>query len=120
MAIPRTPEDSCTKAFYYFENIVEERSNGRIDVQVYDSGQLGSHADYIDSMQMHSLAAAEVNTSVLGNVDSAFSVFDLPYLTDGMDQLIEILDGGLGEVLDHRLQDAAGLKIIGWLVRSPP
>ena len=91
MAIPSNPEDSCTKAFYYFENIVEERSNGRIDVQVYDSGQLGSHADYIDSMQMHSLAAAEVNTSVLGNVDSAFSVFDLPYLTDGMDQLIEDL-----------------------------
>ena len=119
MAIPTNPEESCTKAFYYFENIVEERSNGRIDVQVYDSGQLGSHADYIDSMQMHSLAAAEVNTSVLGNVDSAFSVFDLPYLTDGMDQLIEILDGGLGEVLDQRLQDAAGLKIIGWLVRSP-
>ena len=119
LANPSNPEDNVVKAFYYFEQIVEERSNGRIDVQVYDSGQLGSHADCIDSMQLHSLVAAEVNTSVLGNIDPAFSIFDLPYLTDGMDGEIEVIASGLGDVLDQRLQDAANLKIVGWFVRSP-
>ena len=119
LANPSNPEDNVVKAFYYFEEIVEERSNGRIDVQVYDSGQLGSHADCIDSMQLHSLAAAEVNTSVLGNIDPAFSIFDLPYLADGMDGVIEVIKSGLGDVLDQRLQDTAGLKIVGWFVRSP-
>jgi len=119
LANPSNPEDNVVKAFYYFEQIVEERSNGRIDVQVYDSGQLGSHADCIDSMQLHSLVAAEVNTSVLGNIDPAFSIFDLPYLADGMDGEIEVLNNGLAEVLDQRLQDAADLKIVGWFVRSP-
>lgn len=119
LANPSNPDDNVVKAFYYFEELVEERSGGRIDVQVYDSGQLGSHADCIDSMQMHSLQAAEVSTSVLGNLDPAFSIFDLPYLTDGMDELIEVLDSGLGEELDQRLQDTANLKIVGWFVRSP-
>lgn len=119
LANPSNPDDNVVKAFYYFEQIVEERSNGRIDVQVYDSGQLGSHADCIDSMQLHSLVAAEVNTSVLGNIDPAFSIFDLPYLADGMDGEIEVLESGLGDVLDQRLQDAADLKIVGWFVRSP-
>jgi len=119
IANPSNPEDNVVKAFYRFEELVEERSNGRIDVQVYDSGQLGAHADYIDSMQMHSLQAGEVNTSVLGNLDPAFSIFDLPYLTDGMDSLIEIVNGELGEVLDQRLQDVAGLKLLAWMVRSP-
>ena len=119
LANPSNPEDNVVKAFYYFEKIVEEKSNGRIDVQVYDSGQLGSHADCIDSMQLHSLTAAEVNTSVLGNIDPAFSIFDLPYLADGMDGEIEVIKSGLGDVLDQRLQDAAGLKIVGWFVRSP-
>ena len=119
LANPSNPEDNVVKAFYYFEQIVEERSNGRIDVQVYDSGQLGSHADCIDSMQLHSLVAAEVNTSVLGNIDPAFSIFDLPYLADGMDGEIEVIASGLGDVLDQRLQDAANLKIVGWFVRSP-
>lgn len=119
LANPSNPDDNVVKAFYYFEEIVEERSNGRIDVQVYDSGQLGSHADCIDSMQLHSLVAAEVNTSVLGNIDPAFSVFDLPYLTDGMDEEIEIIASGLGDELDQRLQEDANLKIVGWFVRSP-
>ncbi len=119
LANPSNPEDNVVKAFYYFEQIVEERSGGRIDVQVYDSGQLGSHADCIDSMQLHSLVAAEVNTSVLGNVDPAFSIFDLPYLADGMDGVSEVIESGLGDVLDQRLQDAADLKIVGWFVRSP-
>lgn len=119
LANPSNPEDNVVKAFYYFEELVEERSNGRIDVQVYDSGQLGGHADCVDSMQMHSLQAAEVSTSILGNLDPAFSIFDLPYLTDGMDSLIDILGSGLGETLDQRLQDAANLKIVGWFVRSP-
>ena len=119
LANPSNPEDNVVKAFYHFEELVEERSNGRIDVQVYDSGQLGGHADCVDSMQMHSLQAAEVNTSVLGNLDPAFSIFDLPYLTDGMDGLMEVLNSGLHEVLDQRLQDSANLKIVGWFVRSP-
>ena len=119
LANPSNPEDNVVKAFYYFEELVEERSEGRIDVEVHDSGELGGHADCVDSMQMGSLQAAEVNTSVLGNLDKAFSIFDLPYLTDGMDEEIEILDNGLGEYLDQRLQDAAGLKILGWFVRSP-
>ena len=119
LANPSNPEDNVVKAFYYFEELVEERSNGRIDVQVYDSGQLGGHADCVDSMQMHSLQAAEVNTSVLGNLDPAFSVFDLPYLTNGMDEEIEVLQNGLGDFLDQKLQDAAGLHIVGWFVRSP-
>lgn len=119
LANPSNPEDNVVKAFYHFEELVEERSEGRIDVQVYDSGQLGSHADCVDSMQMHSLQAAEVNTSVIGNLDSAFSIFDLPYLTNGMDEEIEIVNGELGEVLNQRLEDTAGLHIVGWFVRSP-
>ncbi len=119
LANPSNPDDNVVRAFYYFEEIVEERSGGLIDVQVYDSGQLGSHADCVDSMQLHSLQAAEVSTSVLGNLDSAFSVFDLPYLTDGMDELIEVLDSGLTEELNTRLEDVANLHIVGWFVRSP-
>lgn len=119
LANPSNPEDNVVKAFYRFEELVEERSNGRIDVQVYDSGQLGSHADCIDSMQMHSLQAAECNTSVLGNLVPAFSVFDLPYLTASMDDEIKIVNGELGAELNQRLEDTAGLHIVGWFVRSP-
>ena len=119
LANPSNPDDNVVKGFYYFEQIVEERSNGRIDVQVFDSGQLGGHADYVDSMQMHSLQAAEVNTSVLGNLEPLFGIFDMPYLVSGQEELESILQSGLGEELDKDLQEAANLKIVGWFIRSP-
>lgn len=119
LANPSTPTDNVVKAFYYFEEILEERSGGQIDVQVYDSGQLGSHTETIDSMQMHSLQAAEISTSVLSNLVDAFSIFSLPYLVEDMDAMIEVLDTtDLADELDARLQDAANLKILGWYVRS--
>ncbi len=119
MANPSNPEDNCVRAFYYFEDLVEERSNGRIDVQVFDSGQLGAHRDYIEQMQMGSIQAAEINTAVLSGFDQKFMVFDLPYLSKNVEHLQSVLDGGLAEKLNASLQESTGLMIIGWMIRSP-
>ncbi|MDT4763047.1 TRAP transporter substrate-binding protein [Sphaerochaeta sp. PS] len=119
MATPSNPEDNCVKAFYYFEKIVEERTDGRIDVQVFDSGQLGGHRDYIEQMQMGSLQAAEINTAVLSGFDSKFMVFDLPYLSRNVKHLQSVLEGGLDEELSKSLEASNGLKVIGWMIRSP-
>lgn len=119
MATPSNPEDNCVKAFYLFEKMVEERTDGRVDVQVFDSGQLGAHRDYIEQMQMGSLQAAEINTSVLSGFDPKFMVFDLPYLSKNVAHLQSVLDGGLNEKLSKSLQETTGLKIIGWMIRSP-
>jgi tripartite ATP-independent transporter DctP family solute receptor len=119
IANPSNPEDNCVKAFYYFEKIVEERSKGRVDVQVFDSGQLGAHRDYIEQMQMGSLQAAEINTAVLSGFDPKFMVFDLPYLSKNVQHLQTVLNNGLADKLSASLEETTGLKIIGWMIRSP-
>lgn len=120
MANPSNPEDNCVKAFYKFEEMVEEQSNGRIDVQVYDSGQLGAHNDYIDSLQMGSIQAAELNTSVLSSLNPSFQVFDLPYISKNAEHCMTVInEDGLGQILNEKLEESAGIKIIGWMVRTP-
>lgn len=119
IANPSNPEDNCVKAFYEFEKLVEDKSNGRIDVQVFDSGQLGAHRDYIEQMQMGSLQAGEINTSVLSGFDSKFMVFSLPYIASDVDHLKQVLDEGLGEKLSSSLEETTKLKVIGWMIRSP-
>lgn len=119
MANPSNPEDNCVKAFYHFEEIVEERTNGRVDVQVFDSAQLGAHRDYIEQMQMGSLQAAEINTAVLSGFDSKFMVFDLPYLSTSVEHLQSVLADGLDAKLSASLEETTGLKILGWMIRSP-
>jgi len=119
LASPSNPQDNCVKAFYHFEKEVEKQSNGQIDVQVFDSGQLGDHKDYIASLQMNSIQGAEINTSMLESVDSAFMLFDLPYIIPSMDDLRTMLDSGLNDTLNEKLTNKAQLTVGGWLIRCP-
>ena len=118
MASPSNREDNNVKAFYYFEEQVEAATNGRIDVQVFDSGQLGDHKDYIGALQIGSLQGAEINTSVLNSIDASFMVFDLPYIVNGMDHEREVILSGVGDTLSKTLEAKADIVIGGWMIRS--
>lgn len=119
MATPSNKEDSNVKAFYYFERLVESRSDGRIGVDVYDSGQLGSHRDYIEGLQMGSMQMAEINTSVLSSISDKFSVFSLPYIAKSTDHMRRVIEDGVGEELSNDLEEKANIKIVGWMIRTP-
>jgi tripartite ATP-independent transporter DctP family solute receptor len=118
MATPSSRPDNCVEAFYYFEKIVEERSQGRIQVDVKDGGQLGAHRDYIEQIQMGSIQAAEINVAVLTSLDPAFGVFSLPYAVKGADGLQKALDTGMNQKYNDILAKN-GLTSIGWMIRSP-
>jgi tripartite ATP-independent transporter DctP family solute receptor len=119
MATPSNPEDNCVKAFFKFKELVEERSKGRLAVDVKHTGQLGAHRDYIEQLQMGSLQAAEINVAVLSAVDPKFMVFDLPYISQSQKWLEDRLEGDLGKAFTDSLEKSAGIRIIGWMVRSP-
>lgn len=119
MASPSNSDDNNVKAFYYFEEQVEAATDGRIDVQVFDSGQLGDHKDYIGSLQLGSIQAAEISTSVLNSIDPAFMVFDLPYIVKGMDHEREVIESGIGQILSDKLEEKADIVVGGWMIRAP-
>lgn len=118
MASPSNPEDTMVKAFYKFKDVVEDESEGRIEVEVIHSGQLGGHADYIDGLQLGSIQAAEINTAVLSSLDDRMLIFDMPYLSKDMDHQKAVIEGGIGNKLSEILEEKADIKIIGWLQRS--
>ena len=119
MGNPSNPEDNCVIAFFHFKEIVEQRSNGRIHVNVAHSGQLGAHRDYMEQMQMGSLEMAEINVAVLSAFDPKFMVFDLPYVSRSVDHLQRLLDANHGTAFSDSLESRTGVKILGWMIRSP-
>ncbi|WP_335962383.1 TRAP transporter substrate-binding protein [Halalkalibacter kiskunsagensis] len=119
MATPSTPSDSNVMAFLEFEKIVEERSNGKIDVNVMHSGQLGGHTDYIDGLQMGSIQAAEINTSILEGINDKFMIFGMPYISRSMEHQRDVLANGVGDQLSNALQEQTGIQITGWMIRGP-
>ncbi|MBU8907683.1 TRAP transporter substrate-binding protein [Desertibacillus haloalkaliphilus] len=118
MASPSNPEDTMVKAFYEFKDVVEKESDGRIEVDVLHSGQLGGHADYIDGLQLGSIQAAEINTAVLSSLDDRLLIFDMPYLSNDMEHQRSVIKSGIGDDLSAVLEEKADIKIVGWLQRS--
>jgi tripartite ATP-independent transporter DctP family solute receptor len=62
-----------------FKELVEERSNGMIEVQLFADGQLAKDLDAIDA---HQTGAIEMSlpSTCMAQIDPKFGVFDIPFL----------------------------------------
>ena len=87
--------------------MIEEKSDGRIKVEVYPAQQLGSAQEMIEGMQMGTIEATLLPTAKFGGFDQTMNILDMPFLFPDEDTLYEIMNGELGE------QVMAGLPDIG-------
>ncbi|WP_050182862.1 TRAP transporter substrate-binding protein [Domibacillus robiginosus] len=98
-------------AVMHFKELIEEKSNGSMQVQVYPAEQLGSEAEMIESVSFNDLQM--VAASAFSQYDQRISVFELPYLFDSYEEAWHTLDGKIGEeVAKPFLKD--NLRIIGY------
>lgn len=79
-----------------FAKLVNEKTNGRYHVTVYNDGQLGDERDSIEAVQLGNLDFAIVNVSVLANFVPQLSVFDLPYVIQGTEHADKVFKGEIG------------------------
>lgn len=91
-------------ALLEFEKSVEERSNGKIDVQVFPNGQLyGSDREAVEAVQLGNIEMTMVATPTLSSFSSKFMVIDLPFIFKSDAAAHAAMDGELGETLNEEL-----------------
>ncbi|MEP0369392.1 MAG: TRAP transporter substrate-binding protein [Cyclobacteriaceae bacterium] len=79
--------------------VLEEKSNGTMAIEIYPSGQLGNERELLELLQIGSLAMTKVSSGVLENFVPSFEVLGLPYLFREKDHLFGVLKGDIGEEL---------------------
>jgi len=106
------PEEQSTHvcARDFFKAYVEEKSEGRIKVELYPNAQLGGDRQAIESVMIGTLEATIPAVAVLANFEPKFQVFDLPFLFETKAAAYKALDGELGNILADSLPE--GLKIL--------
>ncbi|MDK2878413.1 MAG: hypothetical protein PWR06_1129 [Thermoanaerobacteraceae bacterium] len=90
-----------------FAKIVEEKTNGRIKIEVYAGGQLGDEKSVIEAVQMGGIDFARVNAQPLSDFAKPLRVLSLPYLFDNREHLWKVLDGPIGDEILDTLKDAS-------------
>jgi tripartite ATP-independent transporter DctP family solute receptor len=102
------------RALLKFEELVEARSGGEIDVQIFPSSQMGPDREMIEGVQTGVLEMAIPPSSFFAGWDPAFAVIELPYMYASKDIAFDVLDGSAGDGMLSRVENQ-GLVGLGWL-----
>ncbi len=74
------PKHSVHQGMVFLAQRLAEKSGGKLRVEVYSSGQLGSERECLELVQLGGLGMTKVSASVLEGFAPEFKVFGLPYL----------------------------------------
>lgn len=92
-----------------FKKIVENKTEGDIEVNIYPAEQLGNARSQIEDLQYGSIEAVTLPTAPFSGFENSIGMLDLPYLFPEPKIAYEILDGKLGTKLLNRLSNV-GIK----------
>jgi tripartite ATP-independent transporter DctP family solute receptor len=97
-----------------FADTANEKSDGRITIELLFSGQLGSEADMIDSMRISGLDMMLGFPTNWTNIVPEMGVYDLPFMFQDIDQVRRLQEGEFGETLANIVETKTDIKVLGW------
>ncbi len=88
-----------------FKEIVESKSGGKIKVNLFPGGALGSDQANVAALQGGTLEMVSMNSGILASVAREFSVFDFPFMFANGKEADAVVDGAFGQKLHARLEE---------------
>lgn len=82
-----------------FKKMVEEKTDGRIEVQIFPAGQLGTDIETAEMMQSNTVEAGLIPTAKLSGFHAPLQLLDLPFLFPSREVTYKVLDSELAEDL---------------------
>lgn len=96
-----------------FADLVKEKTEGRIQIEVYTDGVLGEETEVIKEMQNGTIAFGRVSIGPLAEYVDSLHALMLPYLYKDSKHMWKVLDSPLGESILGSLGEA-GLSGLSW------
>ena len=93
-------------AMEYMAERLADISGGRMELQVFPNGQLGSETDSIEQVQRGALAMVKTSTAPMEGFIPEMALFGLPYLFRDEEHYWTVLNGEIGqELLEKGLEN---------------
>jgi C4-dicarboxylate-binding protein DctP len=103
------------KAAEYFKKLAEERTKGRVKVEVYPNSTLYKDGEEMEALQLGSVQMLAPSVAKFGPLGvREFEVFDLPYIFDNFDELHKVTDGAVGKLLFQKLESKKITGLAYW------
>jgi C4-dicarboxylate-binding protein DctP len=103
------------KAAERFKQLVEERTKGRVKIEVYPNSTLYKDGEEIDALQLGSVQMLAPSVAKFGPMGvREFEVFDLPYIFDSFAELHQVTEGSVGKLLFQKLASKGIVGLAYW------
>ena len=103
------------KGAEYFKKLAEERTKGRVKVEVYPNSQLYKDGEEMEALQLGSVQMLAPSVAKFGPLGAReFEVFDLPYIFDSFAELHKVTDGPVGKKLFKKLETKGITGLAFW------
>lgn len=100
-----------------FKKYIEEKSKGQIQVLLYLNATLGGDRQAIEAMQLGTVEAGVVGSSILAVFEPKFNIFEFPFMFKDDVTAKRIIDGEIGEMLNKDIQKQ-DIRILGYGVNG--
>ena len=88
-----------------FAQIVEAKSGGKMKVNVFPGGALGSDQANVSALQGGTLEMASMNSGIFASIVKDFAIYDFPFLFGNSKEADAVVDGPFGTGLHKKLED---------------
>ena len=88
-----------------FAELVDKKSGGKMKVQVFPGGTLGSDQANVSALQGGTLEMAAMNSGIFASLVKEFAIYDFPFLFGNPKEADAVVDGPFGQNLHRKLED---------------
>ena len=86
-------------SMYYFKDLVEGASGGRIKVELYTSGVLGKEAEVLDLVKTGALQGCR--GGLFERANKMYLLYTLPFFFENTDQVLKLMRGEFGQKINE-------------------
>ena len=99
-------QDSFQVAAEKFKELVEERTDGAYQIEIYPNGTLGDERALLESMAQNTIEMGIITSGPFVNFAPEMGVLDMPFLFASNEEAYKVLDGEVGKELLGTLEQA--------------
>lgn len=101
-----------------FAEIINEKTDGDIEITVYPSNTLGGETDTINAIQAGT-ADLVISGETLENWAPKAALLATPYAFRDIDHVKQVVEGEIGEEIGEEITEEAGLTPLMYMTRAP-
>ena len=110
-------QDGFHIAAVKFQDLVAERTEGAVSIELYPNASLGDERTLLEGMQIGTVDMGIITNGPVANFVEEMAVFELPFLFPSPQAAYDVLDGPIGQELLDKLSEV-NLKGLAYAERG--